>query len=271
MAVTFAARLLRSEIQPDNDTIHVRVYKGAWGGWQYIHEVTNPLAADAASVGPISFQQVSGRWGLYGATTITMANFTGPSGSYFYAVAYRLADGLILTAQYLGSPVDRGVRTDNYCRLYVPGGCYLSVLDSGATGYNFGNTYWGELLYLGGYLNWGGLPWAVVLLDNAWSPNLGIQYLSQIPSAYWLAAAPLNGRAVLDDGRAVCENTAFINVPAGRNMGHVAIFLNNGDAATSHVPRILTANLSGKKASAGSDPVWLDFAGNPALWFGYGT
>lgn len=269
-AATLSARLLRSELHPDTDQIHVRVYRGFWDNWDYIWQAPNALAADAADVGAISFQLRNGRWGLYGPSEITMANYTGPLGDFFYAVAYRPTDGLVLTAQNLGGPVNLGSRVDNYVRLQVPGGLYLSVYDNGGAGFTFGTTYWGELLYLGGYLDWESLPWAALLLDAAWAPDLNVQYLAQIPSTYWLAAAPLTGRTVLNDGRAVCDNTQF-TVPTGRNMGHVVIFLNNGDAATSDIPRILTYNLAGKGVASGAVPVWLDFAGNPALWFGYGT
>lgn len=268
--MSFSARLLRSEIHPDNDAIHVRVYRGAWAGWDNISQIPNAVAADAADIGPISFQLRNGRWGLYGATEITMANFTGPDGDFFTAVTYRPSDGMILTAQPLASPVNRGSRTGNYVRLQIPDGRLLGVYDSGAAGYSFGNTYWGELLYLGGYINWEGLPWSAMLLDSAWAPSFGIRYLSEIPSSYWLASAPLTGRAVLADGRAVCQNCSF-TVAAGRKMGHVVIFNDTGSAATSDIVRVLTANLAGKGTASGTVPVWLDFAGSPALWFGYGA
>ena len=267
--VSTSALLLNGMIRPDDDPLHVRVYRGAWAGWDFLGQVPNQLAADPAAIGALSFQFRNGRWGLYGAPEITMGNFTGPSGDFFYAVTYRPSDGFILTARNISGPVNRGPRVENYVRLQVPSGLYLSVADNGAAGYNFGNTRWGERLFLAGYLNWPALPWAAALVDAAWNPSLETNVLAQIPAQHILAFGELPNRQVLNDGQAVCGNIAF-SVPAGRNMGHVAIFLNTGDPATAHVVRLITFNLSGKGVSLGTVPVWLDFAGHPALWFGYG-
>ncbi len=267
--MTPAAALLRSQIQPATDTLHVRVYRGFWEGWDYIQQAPNALAADAAAIGTLTFQFRNGRWGLYGAPEITMGNFTGPFGDFFYAVVYRPSDGFVLTARDISGPVNRGARIENYVRLQVPGGLYLQVSDDGSSGYNFGNTRWGERLFLSGIMNWEALPWAVALVDSAWSPSLDIGALSQIPAQHILAFTNLENRVVLPDGRAVCTNVAF-SVPGGRNMAHVVVFLNTGNPSTAHVVRLITYNLSGKGVTLGTVPVWLDFAGNPALWFGYG-
>lgn len=285
MPAKLAAYLMRGIVRPATEEIHVAVYPGWNYTWDYMSQVTYPRASDVAALGKLGFvNTASGQHFLTTvATSWTMANFTGPSGTY-YAVAWRASDGLVLSAYEIGNPVGK-VSAQNMVRLYDVG---LSegratilgpLLDTKTGGVPTGNTKRGELLFIGGFIQWGTVAWAVMLLDNTWNGGSNpdpisreVKFLSDIPFSAWvMPAVGLSGNVVSESGGAYANNVQFPAHPAGRTIKHAAIFVNTGNPATSEVARIITLDLAGAPmVTNGVDPIWLDFRGRPVLFFGAG-
>lgn len=285
MPAKLAAYLMRGIVRPDTDEIHLGVYPGWDYTWTYMHEVTYPAAADAIAVGSLGFANTAAGQAFLTslATSWTMANFTGPNGT-FYAVAWRASDGLVLSAYEIGGAVGRELSALNMIRLFDTAlsdgrATFLGpLLDTKTGGAPSGNTKRGELLFIGGFIQWTTIEWAVLLLDNTWNAtgsdavSRNIAVLTDIPVGAWvMPPAALTGKVVSESGGAFANNVSFPPQPAGRTIRHAAIYVNTGNPATSEVARIISADLAGAPLiTNGVNPLWLDFLGRPVLYFGVG-